>query len=168
MLNVPTQTAIAEDQPVGPFDLPYNHRLYYIAAPFFNDDQRRVVEQIEALLDTREERYFSPREYGVITGGEKMTPQRIERIFDMNVRMVREATHMIAVTDDFDAGVMFEMGLFHSQHWFGSGVGIVTYSNRGYGANVMIAKATFTHCQTIPELHEALNGHPVEDVEAVT
>ena len=154
--------------PQGPFDIPYDNRLYYIAAPFFRDDQRAVVEWIETLLDSRGEKYFSPREYGVILGDKKITKERINRIFDMNVRMVREATHMIAVTDDFDPGTMFEMGMFHTSHWFGSEPAIITFSAQGYGSNVMIAKAAFTHCTEIQQLDLALNGHKVEEAEVVT
>ena len=144
-------------------DLPYEDRLIYIAGPFFSSDQQDVIASIENLLDKREENYFSPREYGVIVD-DPMTPHRIQRIFDMNVRMIRESNILVAVTDDFDPGTMFEMGMFHNR-WGRFSNAIITYSAKGYGANVMIAQASFTHCRNMDELEHALNGHIVEDLE---
>lgn len=146
-------------------DLPYEDRLIYIGGPFFTPEQQDVIASIEGLLDERDEKYFSPREYGVIVD-DPMTPQRIQRIFDMNVRMIRECNILLAITDDFDPGTMFEMGMFYAWPGFcGRGSNIITYSPKAYGANVMIAQASFTHSRNMEELEHALNGHIVEDLE---
>jgi nucleoside 2-deoxyribosyltransferase len=139
-------------------------KLIYIAAPLFTDEQRELIRRIEEMLDLREERFFSPREYGNISG-EKMTPERMRRIFDMNIRMLNECDIMIAVTDDYDPGTVFEIGMMYCMR--NSALGgkrIITYSDKGYGANVMIKFATFTHCTNDDELHTALNGHEVDDL----
>jgi nucleoside 2-deoxyribosyltransferase len=139
--------------------MPELDKLTYIAAPFFTEVQKEIVGQIEDLLDEKEEPYFSPREYGIIVD-DPMNPYRIARIFNMNIRMMIHAFRMVAVTDDFDSGVMFEIGYFYSisDH-------IITYSPQGYGANVMIAKATRTHCRNIDELELALGGHIIDALE---
>jgi nucleoside 2-deoxyribosyltransferase len=139
-------------------------RVTYIAAPFFTKEQLYIVEQIEAELDAKEEPYFSPREYGVISGDKGiMTPHRIERIFDMNIRMMNNSFRMVAVTDDFDPGVMVEIGYFYSMcdH-------LITFSPAGYGANVMIAKVARTHARSWEELELALGGHDIDQEQEVT
>lgn len=148
-------------------DLPCEDRLIYIAGPFFNDAQRKAIDDIETLLNRRQEKFFSPREYGVIVDG-PMGKDRIERIFDMNVRMIRECNILLAITDDFDPGTMMEIGMFYSKfHWQRSKKPpIITYSPNGYGANVMIANAIFTHTRSYEELDHALNGHEVDQLEA--
>ena len=130
--------------------------ITYIASPFFTKEQKEVVGQIEDILDERKEPYFSPREYGVIVDS-PMNPYRIARIFNMNIRMLNNAKCMVAVTDNFDSGVMFEIGYFYSFNDY-----IITYSPEGYGANVMIAKAIRTHCKNVDELELALGGHIID------
>jgi nucleoside 2-deoxyribosyltransferase len=139
--------------------------MIYIAAPLFTDEQRELIKLIENMLDFREDKFFSPREYGNISG-EKMTSERMRRIFDMNLRMLIECDDMIAVTDDFDPGVMFEIGFLYAQpeQLRVEKRKIITYSHKGYGANVMIKYATFTHCRNDEELELALSGHEVDEL----
>lgn len=137
-------------------------RVTYIAAPFFTEEQKIQVEYVEHLLDVQEEPFFSPREFGVITEG-GMNDQQFKRIFDMNIRMMNNAFRMVAITDDFDPGVMFEIGYAYS-----IGVKVITYSPKGYGSNVMIAKAAWTHCKHADELELALGGHKIEEDEVTS
>lgn len=149
--------------------------LTYIAGPFFTAEQKEIVQTIEDLLDHRGDSYFSPREYGVIVDEDTpMNPARTKRIFDMNVRMIRESTTLVAITDNFDPGTMFEMGMFYMKpkapigtKRYGKETPIITYSPMGYGANVMIAHATWTHCRAMTELEHALNGHQIDPMEAI-
>lgn len=138
-------------------------RVTYIAAPFFNDEQKNVVECIEEMLDAENEAFFSPREYGIITDG-AMTESQFQRIFDMNIRMLNNGLQLIAVTDDFDPGVMFEIGYFYSI----TKSRIITFSPKGYGSNVMIAKASWSHCRGYEELELAIRGHQVGKDEVVS
>jgi nucleoside 2-deoxyribosyltransferase len=131
----------------------------YIAGPFFNEEQQDLLYEIETLLDQRGDKYFTPREYGVIVD-DPMTPERIGRIFDMNIFMLTQCNRLLAITDNFDPGTMFEIGYFSR-----SSSNIITYSSKGYGANVMIAEATKTHCQNMDELQHALNGHIINHME---
>lgn len=133
--------------------------MIYIAAPLFTADNLDVIKRIEELLDDREEDYFSPREYGVIKG-EPMTSYRMKRIFDMNIRMLRSCKKLIAVTDDYDPGTIFELGIA-----FMLDRPIITYSPAHYGANVMLKYATLYHCRDFDELDQALNGHGSNDIE---
>ena len=145
--------------------------ITYIAGPFFKPEQKDVISEIENLLEDNGMGYFSPREYGVIVD-QPMTQARTKRIFDMNIRMVQECNTMIAVTDDFDPGTLFEIGAFYMKpmarigtEGYGVRQKIITYSPAGYGANVMIARATHTHAATIDQLQLAIRGHLITDVE---
>ena len=130
--------------------------LVYIAAPLFSEKQRDLIKEIELQLDLRDQEFFSPREYGNISG-EKMTAKRMKRIFDMNIRMLDECDTLVAVTDNFDPGTVFEIGVAYTLD-----KRIITYSDEGYGANVMIKYATFTHCNSMEHLILALDGHEIE------
>ena len=135
-------------------DLHYTTKLIYIAAPLFDEESLEVIKKIENLIDSRSgEDFFSPREFGVIKG-EEMTPNRMKRIFDMNIRMLEECDKMIAVTDNYDPGTIFELGYAYAYE----NMPIITYSPQGYGANVMLKHAIQFHCKDMDELRNALNG----------
>lgn len=133
--------------------------MYYIAGPFFNDEQKAVIKGIENLLDVMEIKYFSPREYGVITD-ESMTYERMERIYEMNIHMVDTCKVMIAVLDDRDSGTIFEIGYAAANH-----NRIITYSTQGHGINVMLKHAVKYHCNGPDELEAAINGHGENELE---
>jgi nucleoside 2-deoxyribosyltransferase len=139
--------------------------MYYIAGPLFNKEQTKVIKSIEELLDSREEEYFSPREYGVIAD-EPMTSERMKRIFDMNILMLDQAEALIAILDDRDTGTIFELGYFYAtcKHML-PGKRIITFSSQGYGINVMLKHAVEFHCNGLTELNEALNGFGANDLE---
>ena len=144
--------------------------MYYIAGPIFNEGQKNVIKCIEDILDNRMQEYFSPREFGVIAD-EPMSPQRMERIFNMNIRMLDECDNMIAVLDDRDAGTIFEIGHFAAgldpdYDMMRKGInrpgidrpGIITFSNQGHGINVMLKHAVKFHCNGYTELEAAIDG----------
>lgn len=133
--------------------------MHYIAGPLFKPEQIDTIREIEALLDERDEPYFSPREYGVIAD-EPMNKARMKRIYDMNIAMVRKCQCLIAILDDRDAGTIFEIGYAAAKN-----KKIITFSNQGHGVNVMLRHAIFTHTNNIEQLSLALMGHEIEDLE---
>ena len=80
----------------------------------------------------------------------------------MNIDMVAQCDTMIAIIDDRDTGTVFEIGYASAMS-----KNIITYSSQGYGVNVMLAHAVFTHTQNLEELQQALNGHKIEELEIV-
>lgn len=133
--------------------------MIYIAAPFFNPEQVKIVEEIEKHLTENELEYFSPREFGVIKDT-PMTDDRMQRIYDMNIRMLGACNGMVAVIDDYDTGTIFEIG-----HMAASNRLIVSYSSQGHGLNVMLAKAIRSHCNKISDIAEAIAGKKGNQVE---
>lgn len=74
-------------------------RTIYIAAPFFNPEQVRIVEQIEEALDKREIPYFSPRKQHYNSDVSVRSEDHAQQIFDKNYEGIGTATLMLAVLD---------------------------------------------------------------------
>jgi nucleoside 2-deoxyribosyltransferase len=143
--------------------------MYYIAAPIFKPEHITTVKAIEDLLDRLGKKYFSPREYGVIAN-EAMTPERMERIYDMNILMLIQCDIMIAVIDDKDAGTVFEMGFFAAkqvEYYPQERHLIITYSANDHGVNVMLKHATGAHCKNMKQLNLAIEGEGHVDLEVL-
>lgn len=78
----------------------------YIAGPFFNPDQIRVIEDIKQILDLANVRYFSPKDECLFQPGQT-TP---EEILDQNIQALKDTDLLLCVTDGKDPGTMFEAG----------------------------------------------------------
>jgi len=78
----------------------------YIAGPFFNPEQVRIIEQIKTNLGLSVLKYFSPKDECMYTPG-KTTP---EEVLDINLVALRKTDLTICVTDGKDPGTMFEAG----------------------------------------------------------
>ncbi len=105
----------------------------YFAAPFFNEVQRNLCDFVEELGS---EIYpiYSPRIDGGVLRPDSNNEQRA-KVFDSNKVAIEVADWVLAVVDDFDSGVIWEMGYAH-----GMGTSILGYSDvEGRGLNVMLA-----------------------------
>lgn len=108
-------------------------RHIYLAAPFFNDRQRDLCSFIEGLeSDTHP--IYSPRHDGGVLNP-KAPVEEIEAIFESNKTAIETADWVLAVIDDFDPGVVWEMGYAHARN-----PRVLGYSDvPGRGLNVMLA-----------------------------
>lgn len=126
----------------------------YIAAPFFNPEQLKVVKEIESLLHDSSIEYFSPRSEGTLI---EMTPEErsiyMKSMFQSNINHMDWATHVIAVIDNYDTGTVWEMG-----YCYANDKEIVTYSANYHGINVMLNESIKAHCVHILDLLSALVG----------
>jgi len=125
----------------------------YIASPFFNASEISVVETLEDVIIKTGNKYYSPMRHGIL---KDMPKEEIaiesKRIFDENVEMINWADLIVANTDNFDAGTMIEIGMAHALNKT-----IITYSEQGYGANVMIAEASSGHYTDLFQLELAID-----------
>lgn len=127
----------------------------YIASPFFNDDQLNIVKIIEKQLSDAEINYYSPRSEGVIkdmTEQEKIN--RVDYIYNQNVDNIESCRWVLCVIDDYDTGTIFEMGYAASAN-----KDIVTLSTHGHGLNLMLARCTFAHVNTIADAVACIMGY---------
>lgn len=130
----------------------------YLAAPFFNDVQRAFVTELEAAISDAKFELFSPR-YGENAKemnriiGEKGKPslELRNKVFIDNWENIDDADLLVAVIDDFDVGVMWEVGYAFARH-----VPIITITNRNYGCNLMLAQSTIGHLKTVESLKDVL------------
>lgn len=77
----------------------------YIAAPFFNDKQLQIVEDIKAILEEQGIEYFSPKDESMFKQGDDP-----KDILQLNCKAISHAPFMICVTDDKDVGTIWEAG----------------------------------------------------------
>lgn len=149
----------------------------YLAAPFFNPVQIALVEKLEIVIEEIGYRLFSPRqgnnaiEMNKLIKAQKEWDWGLENnpvasdiprpelseelryaVFKDNVENIDDADIVIAVIDNFDVGVMFEIGLAFARH-----VPILTHTGAEYGCNLMLAHSIIGHTKTIEEVTEALN-----------
>lgn len=107
----------------------------YLAAGFFNDEQRALCEFVESFESSLAPIYSPRKDGGVLRP--TSSQREISMTFDNNKISIENARWVLAVIDDFDPGVMWEMGYAHAK-----GVSILGYSDvMGRGLNVMLAGA---------------------------
>lgn len=77
----------------------------YIAAPFFNDKQLQIVEDIKAILEEQGFDYFSPKDESMFKQGDEP-----KDILQLNCKAIIHSQFMVCVTDDKDVGTIWEAG----------------------------------------------------------
>lgn len=169
----------------------------YLAAPFFNEEQAKLVSALETVIVSCGWRLFSPRngenaiemntriglfkrwqrveaafeelaDAGIVTNGgsfplgvfdsEPEPPSRALRlkVFTDNWTNIDDADLVLAVTDGFDVGTMWETGYAYARH-----VPIVTTTGRQYGCNLMLAHSIVGHTKSLSEVEDVLRiGNP--------
>lgn len=151
----------------------------YIAAPFFNPGQTAIVEKIESALDAEEIEYYSPRSEGVlIDHAPEDRAAMLQGIFNSNIKNLDGCDLVLAVVDGRDIGTIWEMGMIYGRRSSpvptniennGSGAArapIVTYTEEGFGLNVMIQQSVSGHLHGESDLTEfcaLLKSHTVGD-----
>ena len=138
----------------------------YIAAPFFSEEQIKTVEMIERELDKADIDFFSPRSEGtLIDMTEEERNQAFSNIYKSNIVNMDQCNAMIAVIDDRDLGVAYEMGWFKFKPMF-------SFSNNAYQINVMLRQAILTHNTDVSDLifniKEYYDGKRVTRFEELT
>lgn len=135
----------------------------YIAGPFFNDEQVKLITAIETLFNSMEIKYFSPRSFGVLGEMDQDLRAKMTRdIYRKNIEEIDACDVMLAVIDDRDVGTIFEIGyaaalrkLYTEE--FGEMRFIITISNKGYGMNVMLRESIDAHLHGLSHLRECIN-----------
>ena len=108
-------------------------RHLYLAAGFFNDEQKNLCSFVESLA-TAEMPIYSPRKDGGILKPDSPVIT-VREVFESNKSAIRLASIVLAVIDDYDPGVLWEMGYAHAQS-----VPALGFSDiEGRGLNVMLA-----------------------------
>lgn len=124
----------------------------YLAAPFFTTPQLEIVQKLEALLRDTTHEWYSPRSEGTLVNmsHEERAAQK-SYIFQSNVSRLTWCEAILAVVDGRDTGTTWELGYaFAEQKW------IFTYTEEGFGLNVMIQQSVEAHLKGIEQASKFL------------
>lgn len=122
----------------------------YIAAPFFNEQQLKTVDQIKLLLTDLGMDYFSPKDECIFVKGET----KPEDILSENANAILECTCIIAATEGKDMGTLFECGYAYAH-----GVKTIYFwenDNPKLKFNLMLSASGYAVAQNYKELEHAL------------
>lgn len=94
---------------------------FYLASPFFNEDQIEREKRIKRLLRIYGYKVYSPREHGVV--GNLSDSVAVQETFNSNVEAINNSKKVLAITDRKDMGTIWEAG-----YAYGKGIPIVYYA----------------------------------------
>ena len=123
---------------------------FYIAGPFFNDNQIKIIEQIKSILKNLEEKFYSPKDDGLYTPGGKITPLEC---FESNINEIKSSDAIIAITDGLDAGTMFECG---AAYILGKPICYLWIDHKNKKFNLMLSESSSAICYNFFDLVEAI------------
>jgi nucleoside 2-deoxyribosyltransferase len=122
----------------------------YIASPFFNDTEERVVEEIKTTLEKTQTEYYSPKDE--LRFDKSQGPEKAKECFDLNLEAMDNCDLMVANIEGFDPGTIFEMGYFTAIK-----KPILAYSEvEGRKLNLMLANACIGFANSVEELQTKL------------
>ena len=109
---------------------------FYLASPFFNDNQIQREEAVKNALRNEGYTVYSPRENGVLTPD--ATDEVRTKIFKENCEAIQKSHRILAITDEKDIGTIWEAG-----YAYGIGKEIVYYAETlgNNPFNVMLGKS---------------------------
>ena len=86
----------------------------YIASGWFNNEQRRDLTNIKAILRNNNILFYSPKDEMEVTNMSSKKSQK--DAFDENIKQIVNASAVIANTRDKDLGTIFECGVAFSNN----------------------------------------------------
>lgn len=119
--------------------------IVYLAAPFFNKQQKEVVSKLEHLLFSNYTVY-SPSRDGIILTPDADDTLR-QQVFNENVKGMDDSDIIVACLDDKDTGVLFELGYSFATH-----KPIISFSSVDKPINVMLDMTVVGHAHSYDEL----------------
>jgi nucleoside deoxyribosyltransferase len=136
----------------------------YLAAPFFNEEQRMVCTEVENLCGAQGRPLLSPRNICLLP--QPCTPWQQRATFDTNLQCISQAGVVLARIDDFDPGTIWEVG-----YAYALGQPVVAFTTvPDRGLNVMLAQSCVGIIQGMEKVHRFLRAEamPGFDWSAVT
>lgn len=94
---------------------------FYLASPFFNDEQRWRMEFVLDILRDHGYIVYAPFEHGIVAANEDS--DTIYKTFMSNVEAIQSSRRVLAITDGKDMGTIWEAG-----YAYGIGKPVVYYA----------------------------------------
>ena len=86
----------------------YSKYDFYLASPFFNDEQVERERRVRNTLRSVGFRVYAPIEHGIVS--ETNDKISISETFKSNIDAIRDSSEIIAITDGKDMGTIWEAG----------------------------------------------------------
>ena len=127
---------------------------FYLASPFFNDNQIQREEAVKNALRKEGYTVYSPRENGVLTPD--ATDEVRTKIFKENCEAIQKSHRILAITDEKDIGTIWEAG-----YAYGIGKEVVYYAETlgNNPFNVMLGKSGIGIFTKYKDLVEAASSN---------
>ena len=127
---------------------------FYLASPFFNDNQIQREEAVKNALRKEGYTVYSPRENGVLTPD--ATDEVRTKIFKENCEAIQKSHRILAITDEKDIGTIWEAG-----YAYGIGKEVVYYAETlgNNPFNVMLGKSGIGIFTNYNDLVEAASSN---------
>ncbi len=123
---------------------------FYLASPFFNEEENGYVNQLETVLRLEGHTVFSPREQQ-IPSLEFGSFEWRTNVFRNDINHIKWADAVIAIVKDNydDTGTSFEVGYAYAM-----GKPVYLYNPTGNIINLMLTDALHAYFETIGEVAE--------------
>lgn len=131
----------------------------YLAGPFFSPEQIAVMNRAKALLQSNGLTVCDPRDISPVIAelsDNEKGPKLFKEIFAGNIEGMNRSWVVIAWTDDKDTGTAFEMGYAFAVGALHTRGGLLSFSEKGKSANVMLSQATNGHFITLKQMSDWL------------
>lgn len=86
---------------------------FYLASPFFNEEQIKRENKVKNLLREFGFRVYAPMEHGIV--GNIASQDSVTETFKSNVEAIDNSEFVIAITDGKDMGTIWEAGYAHGK-----------------------------------------------------
>lgn len=119
----------------------------YLAGPFFNQEQIRLIQLFELILTNKGLSVYSPRKHQSKApfGSLKWRQQT----FAANVHAIGRADIVFAIYNDEDSGTMWEIG-----HAWSLGKPVVVFNTTEKRVNLMIAQSLHAYLNSVKRVRQ--------------
>lgn len=135
---------------------------FYLASPFFNDEQIKRENKVKDLLRGFGFKVYAPMEHGIVGG--IASQDSVTATFNSNVEAINNSEYVIAITDGKDMGTIWEAG-----YAYGKKIPIIYYAETlgNNPFNIMLSESgigIFKNERSLSEACVKNNFHHKEEV----
>lgn len=135
---------------------------FYLASPFFTNEQIEREEKVKNELRKSGFTVYAPREHGVV--GSLADRFFVKNTFDSNVKAINDSKMVLSITDGKDMGTVWESGYAYANK-----IPIVYYAETlGENPfNIMLSESAIGICKNIEQLKEMCSTNNFKNRDGV-
>lgn len=135
----------------------------YFAHPYFTDTQRQKADQLRTILNdfSRQSpqtlgdfglKILNPFDYTPAIEGDREAKRNLSKfVLSANISLLKSSHLLIAVIDDRDQGVIWEMGYAAAR-----GIPTISVSYQDFDTNIMLGASVIAHIPNVLEKDGAM------------